>query len=752
MKPHQDKIYRGISPIRTFRVLVAACAFIAAAQFFQATQWASAQTIPYERGIGKVKGLIAGKQFGDAEQLLSAMLRDYPGNPEILSLRGRIYLWSGKPSAAISDFSRSLQRREDPSIRTELAKAETAEKISLAKELITNGKTAEAEGMLLPLFDARRDRYTTGLLLGRIYTNAGNYGKARDLYRTLHQDYPDDHDITLLYVRSLIMAGNTERAEQVVSLLPNEDHPSLHLARAAVIKTRGEYTEALEEYRQALKLQEDPSIRKEIKSLEKLSNLQKADAALAAGNRDLAEAVLHPLYREEAGSYDAGLRLARIYQNKGEFDRAAAILGELCQTYPSDMDLRLTFIDTLLAAGNLPSAERELASLQGNDSPQVSLRKGRLMYRLKRYEEAVQSFRAAGDSLEPTVREEREAAEDAAALGKAVALMRAGKLDDAKALWNELFLSGRERYESGYQLGMSYLRQRDFARAGEHFTGLSEEFPKDPGFFALAVESRLLSRDVKKASAMVRDASPERADYLRREREDIIYRVHPNYAKISGLLSDYDNDISAGRELGITVSQRFDPITLVANAATIHRYGTDDSEVGAEVTFPVPGRPLYGTVGFTTSPDADFLPQVTIRGEGTYIRNGIEYSLGYTRMEFRESSADVMVVGVLGYLAPTLTLNERLYFVPEKGTFSLLSTLHYEPSHRLRGYYSLGLGTASETDPDTNAIDRYFTVSNRLGVEYRPFVSFSGGCEIFSEYRNGLYTRQGVQLFVKYWW
>lgn len=175
----------------------------------------------YERGIGKVKGFIARKQFSDAEQLLSTMLRDYPGNPEILSLRGRIYLWSGKPSAAINDFNRSLQRREDPSIRTELAKAETTEKISLAKEFISDGKTAEAEGMLLSLFDARRDRYTTGLLLGRIYTNGGNYGKARDLYRTLRQDYPDDHDITLLYVRSLIMAGNTERAEQEVSLLPN---------------------------------------------------------------------------------------------------------------------------------------------------------------------------------------------------------------------------------------------------------------------------------------------------------------------------------------------------------------------------------------------------------------------------------------------------------------------------------------------------------------------------------------------------
>jgi len=446
------------------------------------------------------------------------------------------------------------------------------------------------------------------------------------------------------------------------------------------------------------------------------------------------------------------VRLARLHQKRGEFDRAATILDELCKTYPADKDLRLALIDALLAAGNLPAAGRELNALADDHSPQVSLRRGRLMYRLKRYEEAVQSFRATGDTLEPTIRKEREAAENSLALNEALTLMHAGKLEEAKALWNGLFMSGRERYESGYQLGMSYFRQREFVRAREHFTTLSEEFPRDPGIFALAVESQLLSREVKKASAMVRDASPERADYLRREREDIIYRVHPNYAKISGLLAEYDNGISTGRELALTISQRIDPVTVVVNAATVHRYDKDDAEFGTEVTFPIQNYPFYGTLGFTYSPDAEFLPQTTFRGEGTYVHNGMEYSLGYTRMNFRNDGVNVMVVGILGYLAPTLSLNERLYFVPGKGPFSLLSTLNYEPSHRLRGYYSLGLGTASETIEERNAVDRYFTVSNRLGVEYRPIASVSGGGEIFDEFRNGLYNRYGIQLFVKYWW
>ncbi len=192
-----------------FRALVTACAFVAALQPLAILHEASAKTISYERGISKVKGFIARKQYNDAERLLSALLRDYPGNPEILSIRGRVNLWNGKPSAAINDFNHSLRRREDTSIRSELTKAETAEKISRANDFLSQGRTANAEGILTSLFDARRDRYSSGLLLGRSYTNTGNYGKARDLYRTLHQDYPRDHDNPSL--RSLTHNGRRHR-------------------------------------------------------------------------------------------------------------------------------------------------------------------------------------------------------------------------------------------------------------------------------------------------------------------------------------------------------------------------------------------------------------------------------------------------------------------------------------------------------------------------------------------------------------
>ena len=752
MKPFNANIRPLWRIRRALRALVIIGVCTAVLQPIGLRQNALAKTISYERGIGRVKSYIARKQYRDAEELLSAMLKGYPGNPEILALRGRVLFWSGEPDAAIRDFKRSLRRRNDPAVRRELARVEAAEKISRAKDLISQGKTADAEAILTPLFAARHDRYEAGLLLGRMYSNAGSYEKARDLYGALHEEYPHEYDITYLYVRSLIQTGEIGKAEQVVALLPAKEHPSLYLARAAVAKERGEYTNALESYRQALKLHDDPSIRTEMQSIETLLTLRKADAALTSGRPDLTEKILRPLYDTGTSRYESGMRLARLYQKQGEFGRAAVILGELRKDFPADKDLMLAHLDALLAAGDLPSVERELAPLADDRSPQVSLRRGRLMYRLKRYDEAVKAFRAAGDTLEPTVRKEREAAENALALNNAQALMRAGKQQQAVALWDELYTSDRERYESGYQLGMAYLRQRNFAQAREHFTCMSDEFPKDPGLFALAVESNLLARDVEKAAAMVHDASPDRTGYLRQVREDLLYRVRPNFAKISGLVAGYDNGISTGRELALTISQRIAPATVVMNAATIHRYGTDDAEFGAEVTSPLRNSPFYGTLGFTYSPDARFLPRTTFRGEGTYVHNGLEYSLGYTRMNFDNDGVNIVVLGVLDYLKPALSLNERLYVVPDKGTFSLLSTLNYEPTHRLRCYYSLGLDTASETIRERNAVDRYFTVTNRLGIEYRPIAWLSGGSELFEEYRNGLYNRYGIQLFVRYWW
>lgn len=740
-------------PHRSFGALLARWVLVALLVPILSHPCSAKDAITYDQGIRKVRELIARKQFDDAERSLSTMLQRYPDNPELLSIRGRVRLWSNRPGEAVRDLERSLRLHKDPAVQAELVKAETAERIARAETYHAKGNSAEEERILRDLFEARRNLYDVGLRLGRMYTSTGDYGKARDIYRTLHQEYPREHDITLLYVRALIGAGNTERAKEEVANLPDEDHPSLHLARAAVVKNRGGYSEALEHYRRALRLQDDPSIQREINSLETLMALNKADSALASRKPELAEAILRPLYGNDGSRYDVGHRLARIALMRNDADEALAIYGRLAKDYPGDVDTTIAYIDTLMMVGKTDEANAVLGTLPVDTSPTLRLRRARLFNRTGRIAEALEEYRIIRkETSDPAVVEEAERAERADALQRASRLSAEGKTGEAEAIWRELFTSGRERYESGYRLGMASLKRREFLSAAEHFTGLSDEFPKDHGFYALATESWLLSKKLNKASAMVRDASPERADYLRREREDLIYRVRPNYAKLSGLVAGYDNGISPGRELALTVSQRIQPATLVVNAASIHRYGMDDTELGAEVTFPVPSRSdLYATTGFTVSPDAQFLAKTTFRGEMTWATGGREYSLGYTRMNFSNNGVNVIVLGILGYPGPELSLNERLYVVPEKGTFSLLSTINYEPNHRLRGYYSLGLGTASEK-VERNAVDRHFTVTNRLGIEYRPVASFSGGGELFHEFRSGLYNRYGIQFFVRYWW
>lgn len=860
------------------------------------TSGAGASGIPYDRGIRQVRELVALQRFDDAEQRLTAMLRQYPDNPELLAYRGRVRLWNGEPAGASLDLKRSLARREDREVRRDLSAAATALRIARAEAHLVRGETAEAEQILQGLFDAQQERYRVGLLLGRTYTAAGTHARAADVYRTLQEEYPREYDIPLLLVRSLIRSARNEEAQQAVERLPAADHPSLHLARATVATSRKSYDEALEHYRKALNDNDNVAIRAEMDSVDMLLAFQKADEAVAAGNRGRAADILRPLYLQNKHTYDvahrlgrlalerndfaeaivmyrhimeqypsdsdarrayfdalfmggrvedarsflatvtadtvewqlrrarllyregrfaeaaaeyrkaeqaitdpavakelasaeraarlrmaarlfeegktaeaermwqdlfdsgteryeSGVRLARLAQQRGDFARAAALYGELSRSYPADRDLRLSHVDALLASGNTAGAEHELATLAGEHSPLVSLRQARLLFRLKRYEESVQAFRTAGDTLEPTVPKEREAAENALALENAVALMRAGRLEEATALWNELFDSGRERYESGYHLGMAYLKQRQFDRAGAHFTGLAAEFPKDNGFYALAVESRILGRDIDQAATMVQGGTPTQREYLTTEREDLLYRVRPNYLMISGLVAGYDNDFETERDLYLTLSQRISRSTLVLNAGAVNRFGLDDSQFGAELFFPLGGsRQFTGDLALSFSPDARFLPETAFRGEVTYAGASLEYSLGYTRMNFKNDGVDILVLGALCFPTPTLSLNERVYVVPGKGTFSVLSTLHYEPNHRFRGYYSLGLGTASDRLGAQGDLTRFFTVSSRIGAEYRPTPIVSAGGELFSEYRQNLYTRYGTQLFVKYWW
>jgi YaiO family outer membrane protein len=777
-------------------------------------------SLSYEQGVSKVRKLIAVKKHVEAERLLTAMLKEYPGNPEILSIRGRVRLWMGETSSAEKDFRRSLLHRDDRGVRAELARIETRERLDRAATLLAKGDLSGAERLLEKLFTLGLDRYSAGLMLARLHTSSGAHPKATAIYRLLHREFPLDHDITLLYIRGLVRAGETVRAEEEMALLPNKEHPSLHLARAVALVSRKQYDQALDHYKRSLHLRDDPDVRAEMRSVESLLAFQKADESMAAGNPGEAERLLRLHFEEGAARYEAGHRLARLLIARKAFDEALAVYLALAEEHPADTDVLTACLDTFLLAGNVEAAWTILSLIQSDVSQEVQIRRARVLYRLGRFPRSAVEFRRAIEhGAEPSLTGELAAAERAAALRKAEQLYKEGRVDEAERIWRDLFDSGRERYESGLCLVRLYRDRREFAQAasileklrgfypadtditlthldtmladgrladaerelaalplegspqftlrrarlmyrlgrfddaGNHFTILSREFPSDPGLYALAIESRLLSRDTATAGDMVSEASRERMVYLQRERQDLLYRIRPNSLKVSGLVAAYDNGIPTGREMSVSLSQRISPASIELHASSVNRYGQDDSEIGGEVAFPFTANgKLRGAFAASFSPAAQFLPRTTFRGEVTQALGNCELSLGYSRMNFSENSTDILIFGFLGYLAHALRLSERLYTVPERGSLSLLSTLHFEPHHRLNAFYSFGLGNASENLREKGSLKRYFTLSNRIGAEYRPLAAISVGADIFHEYRDTLYSRFGIEFFTRYWW
>jgi YaiO family outer membrane protein len=160
----------------------------------------------------------------------------------------------------------------------------------------------------------------------------------------------------------------------------------------------------------------------------------------------------------------------------------------------------------------------------------------------------------------------------------------------------------------------------------------------------------------------------------------------------------------------------------------------------------------WGYISLSVSPDAQFLPKTAFGGEIYQGYGKSEISLGYKRMNFSDTSIDMFFPGVIFYLPSSFALNEKIYMIPQNSTFSLVSTLNYEPNYRIRSLCSLAAGNAADRFGSVQDVQKYTTVASRLRTEYRFVPSVSVGAEISYEYRAHLYSTYGGTLFSSYWW
>ncbi len=407
---------------------------------------------------------------------------------------------------------------------------------------------------------------------------------------------------------------------------------------------------------------------------------------------------------------------------------------------------------------DLPEAERVLKGMLKRypDNSEVLHLLARVLFWQKRYDESIAIYKRLLSlrPADPEVKRGFERVLKAKELKEIDALIDSGQYGEAEERLLSLYKREGFRYEAGYRLGMLYIRLREYEKALEIFTELRREYPEDRGFEALYIESLILNGEIRKAKKELYSLPEDRRQYHYKKRDDLFYRVRRNHLRLNFSHYDYSKrGLQDENSYTIELSKRISEYTTVIRFSNIHRFGKRDAQLSGEFYTKLGEKTKrWGYISFTVSRDADFLPEWSIGGAVYQGYRDFEFSIGFSHMEFKGNIVDIVTPGLIIYLPRGIALDEKLYYVPKRGTLTLLNTINYEPNHRYRVYYSFAIGKSSETIGAAEDIEKFRTYSHRLGIEVRPLPELSLGVEALYTHRHGLYDKRGLGLSAKYLW
>jgi YaiO family outer membrane protein len=672
-------------------------------------------------------------------------------------MHGRVFLWMKRYDEAYITLKKAYNKSRSASLLAEAEKAQALSRLVTAEKLLTEGQAAEGEALLNKLYKQGIVRYEAGMLLARSTFDRSAFSEAATILAELLVRYPKEKDQRPRYAQSLMNTGREWQALVYIDTLPERELDAELLAiNARILFRTGFLDGAIWSFKASLAHRPDKDVAAELGKAEIAQKLKKADAFFAAGDDLNADALLAPLCDMVEARYEGCRRRAAVLSRVGNHERAAVLYAQLAASYPVEPDFKLQHAQELVHLQKLDEAAAVLdAYPDQNNGTLLSLR-GTIAFYLKNYEEAIAFYnRAEPVSKDPEMVKRLHDARTANALDTAGRHLVQKEYVLAEALLKELYKSGSDRYSSGLMLGKTFITQRKWREAAALYQELEQHYPKEPDLTALRVESNIMAREYREVAAILREAPPEVHEYLELEREDLLYRVSDNWLKVSGgLYGQSGNNSTTETDLFLTVSQRVNQNTVTAWVGSMTKYSLTDTQIG----FGVAGgkgekSPFSWDVNFSVSPGALILPRTTAGIELNRGFSGFEASIGFTRMDFKESSANIVVPGLLWYIpSTTITLSERFYFVSESGGYSLLTTLHYELNHRFRCFASIGAGTSAEHISASEDYLRSQTISGRIGAEYRYTQHYSIGGEATFENRRNLYDRTGVILYLRYWW
>lgn len=321
--------------------------------------------------------------------------------------------------------------------------------------------------------------------------------------------------------------------------------------------------------------------------------------------------------------------------------------------------------------------------------------------------------------------------------------------------------AGTMNYDKGLDMVKNYIRNGEFKNAENLLETMQKYYPDNVEL--LSMHARILFWQKRYDESIDRYTMALRLkddESLKKEmenvvsaRKDLFYKMNRNYLKLSGSVFDYTGDYKNERNVSIELSHKILNLTTIFKANKIYRYGLQDNQVGLDIYSKLGEKTKrWGYISFSATPDAEFLPETTLGGEIYQGYKEFEFSLGYNRMNFKASSVDIFMPGIIVYLPYSFLFTEKVYLVPKNDSYSFLSTLRYEPGSAFQVLYSIAAGKSSERIGSLEDVQKLTTISSRFGTEYRfnPYLSI--GTELSYEYRQHLYKKYGATIFNKYWW
>jgi YaiO family outer membrane protein len=738
------------------------CAVLAALMLLGGTRVAGAAPVDhYAVGMREVQKAIANGDLTGADSTLKRLSKSYGNNVELLSVRGRVLFWLKHYNESISFYRAAIKLKPTPELRAELKRVETAQQLAEADRLISQRNDAQAEIILRNLYQSGTEPYESGLRLARLRMRADDYRGASDVLGQMLKQFPQERDLVLLKAQALLGGGAPEEALAFLAERPEtvKDAQLLALRGRAQMRLQ-RFEKAAESFAASLALADDPQVRQERERSELAEVLQRADRMIAAGDFTAAQTLLKPYFEAGRDRYETGVRLASLSTKLGNQQEAARLYQILMKEYPKEPEFAVLSAQALVNLGKKEAALELLDRVpQGGSDPRVSALRGRIFFLQGRYLAARQEYdKAMSQGGTAELGAERSAAEQALNYESARSQVEAHDYELALPLLKTLSAGGSYALEARLLTGRVMIAKRQQEAARSYCEQLYRDYPANREVAVLYAETLVMTGEGARAEEVLERAEGTAGADLKKEREDLFFLARGNWVKLFGEVYGYSKkSYPTENGAGVMVSQRFKRFTLVGSALENTRFGKTDPQLALDLyRGRGEGENYSGSVSATLSPGAHFLPQSSIGGELTRNLKPLDLSVGYNRLNFRNSGANVVSASLLWYLpATTLSLGEKVYWVPENASAMWVTSLHWDPDYRYRVYCSGGVGNSSErveTVLSAQDVKRYFTYALRAGGEYRFSPSYSVGGEGSFESRRGLYDRSGANLFVKYWW